>query len=126
MTGTQATGSSFVIQGRLPSLNDYVTANRSHWSKGASFKRRVEEDIIWQIKAARVAPATGPVIVHFEWHESDKRRDLDNIFSAKKYILDAMQKAGIIVNDNRRYIKGLSDTIFDDNRDFVLVTMEAW
>lgn len=125
MTGQTAMGSGFVIQGRLPSLNDYVTANRSHWSKGAAFKRRVEEDIIWQIKAARVAPAGGPVTVSFEWHESDKRRDLDNIFSAKKYILDAMQKAGIIVNDNRKCIRGLTDTLVDDKSDFVRVTMQA-
>lgn len=117
----------FIIEGRLPSLNDYVNANRSHWSRGALLKKQVEEGIMWQINSARATGklhrTTEPSIITFEWHESDKRRDLDNIFSAKKYILDAMQKAGIIVNDNRRYIRGLEDTIYDDDRDFVQVTI---
>ena len=85
---------------RLPSLNDYIDACRSHWSNGARFKQQVEEGILWDIKAAQgrgmLRPASGPVHVSFEWHESDKRRDFDNIVSAKKFILDAMQKAGII------------------------------
>lgn len=115
----------FVIEGRLPSLNDYTNANRSHWSRGALLKRDVEELIMWQIRAARLAgklhPVNEPARISFEWHESDKRRDLDNIFSAKKFILDAMQKAGIIVNDNRKYIRGLNDSIIDDKTDFVRV-----
>lgn len=119
----------FTIRGRLPSLNDYINACRTHWSKGAQLKEQTETDIIWQIKAARgrglVHPVSGPVVVSFEWHESDKRRDLDNIYSAKKYILDAMQRAGIISNDNRRHVVGLYDSIIDDNQDFVKVTIQS-
>lgn len=121
-------GNGFTVQGRLPSLNDYIDACRSHWSNGARFKQQIEEGIMWDIKAAKgrglLQSATGPVHISFEWHESDQRRDLDNIYSAKKYILDAMQRAGIIVNDNRRYVKGLTDTIVDDTRDFVRVTIQ--
>lgn len=118
----------FTYHGRLPSLNDYINACRSHWSKGAEMKYQTETDIIWEIKAARargeVRQASGPVAISFEWHESDKRRDLDNIYSAKKYILDAMQKAGIIANDNRKNVVGLNDTIIDDTKDFVIVTIQ--
>lgn len=117
----------FEVPGRLPSLNDYINACRSHWSKGMQMKRETEEEILWAIKAARsrkhLQPASGPVVVHFEWHEADKRRDLDNIYSAKKYILDAMQRAGIIKNDNRQHVRGLYDTIVDDDRDGVVVTI---
>lgn len=117
----------FEVSGRLPSLNDYIFACRSHWSKGAKMKERTETDIIWAIRAARLKghcrKTDRPVIIHFEWHESDRRRDLDNIYSAKKYILDAMQKEGIIKNDNRKYVTGLYDTIVDDDKDCVLVTI---
>lgn len=120
-------GNTFTVHGRLPSLNDYIDACRSHWSNGARFKQQVEEGILWDIKAAQgrglLRPAGGPVHISFEWHESDQRRDLDNIYSAKKYILDAMQRAGIIANDNRRCVKGLTDTIVDDKRDFVRVSI---
>lgn len=119
----------FEVPGRLPSLNDYINACRSHWSKGMQMKRKTEEDILWAIKGARsrkhLQPATGPVVIHFEWHEADKRRDLDNIYSAKKYILDAMQRAGIIKNDNRQHVRGLYDTIVDDDKDGVVVTILA-
>lgn len=77
----------FTIAGRLPSLNDYINACRSHWSKGAALKRETEDAIIWHIISAKskgtLRPVSGPVAIAFEWHESDKRRDLDNIISAK-------------------------------------------
>ena len=118
----------FVIEGRLPSLNDYTSANRSHWSKGAKFKRNVEADIIWQIRAARnkgtLRPPSRKIVLHIEWHESDQRRDVDNIVSAKKFILDAMQKAGIIPNDNRKWVAGVYDEIIDDTKDFVHVRLQ--
>ena len=119
---------TFTIPGRLPSLNDYVDACRSHWSKGARMKRNVEDGIIWDIKAAKcrgeLSTVTEPVAISFEWHESDKRRDWDNIIFAKKFILDAMQKAGILENDSRKYVMGTNDTIIDDNEDFVIVTIQ--
>ena len=118
----------FVIAGRLPSLNDYTRANRSHWSKGAEYKANVEADIIWQIRAARNAgklrPVRRKIVLHIEWHESDMRRDVDNIVSAKKFILDAMQKAGIIINDNRKCVAGIYDEIIDDTKDFVRVRLQ--
>ena len=117
----------FVICGRLPGLNDYTRACRSHWSKGAKMKRQVEEDIAWHILAARGAhklrPVHGPVALSIEWHESDRRRDFDNIVSAKKFILDAMQKTGIIPNDDREHVRQIADEIVDDDKDFVLVKL---
>ena len=119
---------TFTIPGRLPSLNDYQNACRSHWSKGARMKKQVEADIGWCIQGARcrgdVRPATGPVVISFEWHESNKRRDLDNIYSAKKFILDAMQKAGIIKSDSPVHVVGLNDTPVYDTKDFVIVTIQ--
>lgn len=117
----------FTIEGRLPSLNDYVRANRAHWSKGADYKKTVEAGIIWQIKAAvnkgTLRPVTGKVELVIDWHESDQRRDVDNIVSAKKFILDAMQSAGIIPNDNRKWVSGIHDNIIDDTRDYVRVLL---
>ena len=117
----------FIISGRLPGLNEYTRACRTHWSKGAKLKRAIEEDIGWHILAARGAhklrPVHGPVALSIEWHEKDRRRDFDNIVSAKKFILDAMQKMGIIPNDNREYITAISDEIVDDSKDFVVVRL---
>jgi len=47
--------------------------------------------------------------VTFIWIESNKRRDPDNVAFAKKFILDAAQKAGLIENDGHKQIAGFTD-----------------
>lgn len=114
----------FIIKEKLPSLNEYVDACRAGKRKGAQFKRDIEE-IIWAyIKTSKtVSPVTNPVEVHFEWHEADIKRDVDNIISAKKYILDAMQTCKIIKNDSRRYVTQCFDKVYDDDKYYVVVTL---
>lgn len=118
----------FTITGRLPSFNDYTLANRSHWSKGARMKADIEEHILWEIRAARntgsLRPISGPVEVRIYWHESDMRRDADNIQSAKKFIMDALQTAEIIPNDNRQHVPQIRDEIVNDKRDYVHVVLD--
>ena len=52
-----------------------------------------------------------------------RRRDADNIASAKKYILDAMQHMNVIPNDNRKIVTGFTDEIIDDTSDYVEVNI---
>lgn len=118
---------SFTIQAQLPSLNDYVSACRSHWSKGAKFKEEIETIIGWNIKRdllnKSLLPITDPCEIYIEWHERTKKRDVDNIQSAQKFVLDAMQKYGVIPNDSRKYVKQIYHKIIDDKKDFVVVTI---
>lgn len=115
----------FDIMQKLPSLNDYINACRTNKYKGAKFKDDIETYIGWAIRQAmcegKVKPTKKPIKITFIWHERTKRRDADNIASAKKYILDAMQKQGIIPNDSRKYVKGFTDEIVDDIADYVEV-----
>ena len=115
----------FIIHGKLPSLNEYQAACRANKYQGAKFKKEVEEFIGWEIRSAlcrgAIIPTKKPIRLEFKWHERTKKRDADNIASAKKFILDAMQKQGVIPNDSRRYVKGFSDDIVDDTSDFVSV-----
>lgn len=118
------TQNSFIIQSKLCSLNDYVNACRSNAYKGAKFKREVEDIIGWYIAISKLPKISSPVIIHFEWHEKTKRRDADNIASAKKFILDALVKQGILIDDSRKYVRGFTDTIIDDAKDFVVVNIQ--
>lgn len=117
----------FIIKQKLPSLNDYIMACRSNKYAGAEFKKDIEEVIGWAIRAALASGTlhkpTRPVMIRFEWHEKTKRRDADNIASAKKYILDALVKKGVLIDDSRKYVKGFYDTIIDDKSDFVKVEL---
>lgn len=117
-----------LIDAQLPSMNQYQNACRSHWSKGAEFKKSIESLIGWNIKRAilqkKLHKIEGPCEIRIEWHEKTKRRDVDNIQSAQKFILDALQRFGIIKNDSRKYIKQIHHTVIDDKRDFVIVRFE--
>ena len=104
----------FTIPYRLPSLNDYILANRANKYGGASFKKQVERDIILSIRAARIHPVANQCIVCMTFVEGDKRRDVDNVESAKKYISDSLVRAGILQGDSPKYVIGMpSFTVYD-------------
>lgn len=117
----------FLIRYKLPSLNEYTAACRANAYKGAKFKAEVEVIIGWAIKQAltskRLQKPTKPVVVKFEWHEKTKKRDADNVAFAKKFILDALVKCGVLKDDSRKYVKGFYDAIIDDKEDFVIVEL---
>lgn len=117
----------FVIKYKLPSLNDYTAACRSNKYVGAKFKADVEELIGWSIRQALTAKTLykpkAAVMVRFEWHEKTKKRDADNIASAKKFILDALVNMRVLENDSRKFVKGFYDAVIDDKEDFVIVEL---
>ncbi len=118
---------SFVIYEQLPSLNDYINKLKSENGRhiGAAFKQQIDNKCISYIISAgkgKIASACRkPVVIHFEWHEKSKRRDIDNVYSAKKYILDAMQKCNVLDNDNPAHVKGLYDSVVYGSCDYVEV-----
>ena len=117
----------FVIQQRLPSLNELINADRINKYAGAKLKRETEEIIGQYINVARyrgqIKPVDYPVLLDIKWHERTKKRDADNIHSSVKFILDALQKQGILINDSRRYVKQIFHTIVDDDKDYVEILL---
>lgn len=115
----------FVIKGRLPGLNEVIGKNRSSKWSGSQIKHATDTAIAWQIKTqigmGRCRKPSGPVRIRIEWHEATRRRDLDNIFSAKKFILDAMQRMGILEGDGQKYVVGLRDDFYLDDDERIIV-----
>ena len=115
----------FVIKRKLPSLNEVIDANRENKYVGAKLKRELQEEIGWYIVSAvmrgDLAPRNERCTVSIRWHESTMRRDVDNIQSAQKFILDAMVKQGILKNDSRKYVSQVYHQIVDDEEDYVEV-----
>lgn len=102
---------TFTVRFRLPGLNEYIHAVNINRYKGNALKREAQDGIGWAIKTAHLKPVTKyPVFVNFEWHEKSRRRDLDNIASAKKFILDALQECGILEGDGQKQIIGFTDS----------------
>ena len=119
----------FVIKGRLPGLNEVIGKNRASKWGGSQIKHATDTAIAWQIKTqigmGRCRKPSGPVRIRIEWHEATRRRDLDNIFSAKKFILDAMQRMGILEGDGQKYVVGLTDEFYlDDDERIIVQIME--
>lgn len=97
-----------LIDMKLPSLNEYVRACRANRYEASKYKKDIERDI--SIFLARLPQFERPVKIHFHWIEDSKRRDLDNVAFAKKFILDALVKSGKLKDDNRRYVTAFTDT----------------
>lgn len=105
----------FVIQGRLPSLNDYIKECRGNKYSANLMKKRVEKGIVFAIREAKLQRATTyPIKLKITWYEENKRRDIDNVVFATKFIQDALVSAGIIENDNQKWIVGLSHEVLID------------
>lgn len=113
------------IKQKLPSLNDYIKQCRANKFAGAEMKKKIEYDIwIYIIEQIRSVKIEKPVKITFTWIEENGKRDLDNICFAKKFILDALVKAGILTNDNRRYVSGFTDKFEYADKSKVIVELE--
>jgi Holliday junction resolvase RusA-like endonuclease len=116
---------TFTIPGQLPGLNEYTAANRANPRAGARAKRAAERQVAWGVKIARLEPIDGPVFLTFAWHEPDRRRDVDNVAFAKKFILDALVQLGVLPGDGRKHVVGFSDEFhLDRRRPRVVVTID--
>ena len=103
---------SLTIKGRLPGLNEYTAACRTHHQKGGEMKRQAHDLIRWHILAQlRQVRIEKPVFMLYTFYEPDKRRDRDNVSSfARKVIQDALVAAGTLKNDGWGQITGHFDT----------------
>lgn len=106
------------IRGEFPSLNEFIDANRikrGAWSKGNSMKQRDQKIIQKQLPKVRYETA---VRLHYTYFCRTRRRDLDNISGYfHKVFQDALVTAGVLPNDNWRYIVGFSDSFELDRKD---------
>ena len=110
--------------------NDRWYPKRYSKYKGHKLKQSTEEDIGYCVLLAQskkdLIPVTEyPVRVIFEWHEKTRKRDLDNIASAKKFILDALQKNRILQGDGQKCVGDLKDIFcIPSDKDEVIVYIE--
>jgi Holliday junction resolvase RusA-like endonuclease len=115
----------FEIDKRLIGLNEYTKINRESRYKANDIKQEEQAYIIWCIKEQLGALSiTRPVVGHFTWIEENKRRDLDNICFAKKFILDALVDAKVLKDDNRKIVTNFTDSFEYADKSKVIVELE--
>ena len=100
-----------VIPGRLDNLNDFIRADKSSRYKGGELKANSERIVSAYIEQClRGVKIQKPVYMEYTWFEKNKRRDLDNISSfGRKVIQDALVNEGVLKNDGWEHIVGFSD-----------------
>ena len=98
----------FVIGHRLPSLNDYIDVCRFNKYQANTFKKNIDNlisyEILSQIKGLHIEKQ---IYVHLHFVEENMKRDVDNVYSASKYILDALVKMKVLKNDNPKHVKDI-------------------
>jgi len=115
----------FEIPKRLIGLNEYTNTNRYNRYAGAKQKKDEQEYIKMCIRQQLGnIKIDKPVVGKFIWVEENKRRDLDNICFAKKFILDSLVELGILKNDNRKMVCGFEDRFEYAKQSRVIVELE--
>ena len=110
------------IPEKLPGCNEYTKACRANKEYAAKLKRDTEQLIGYYI--ITLPKFTKPVKIHFHWIEGTKKRDLDNVCFAKKFILDSLVDIGILKDDNRKIVTGFEDRFEYANKSKVIVELE--
>ncbi|ACA63327.1 putative Holliday junction resolvase [Lactobacillus phage c5] len=107
----------FIINGRLDSLNEYTKACRANRYGANAMKRKNEKKVIEGIKCAGLKKVEEyPLNLYIVWYEPNKRRDIDNITFATKFIQDALVKSGILEDDSQKYIVGVLHRVLVDRK----------
>jgi Holliday junction resolvase RusA-like endonuclease len=100
----------FFIDQQLPDLNSYVNACRGNSYKANNMKKKAEQVVkLCAERTLQGVKITHPVFMRYTWIEPNKRKDLDNIAHGKKYVQDALVKAGILQGDGWRHVIGFED-----------------
>ena len=117
---------TIVIPMRLPGLNDYINVCRSNKFQAANYKKQIENDCLIFIRSALRGRKFDSIGLCFRWFEKNRQRDKDNIAFAKKFILDALQTAKILVNDGWSQIRYFHDEFeVDKDNPRVEITIEG-
>lgn len=107
---------------KLPSCNQYINECRRNRYAGAKMKKEIQEQIGIYIK--QIPKIDKPVKINFTWVEDNKKRDLDGICFAKKFILDALVQAGVLADDNRKIVTNFTDSFEYADKSKVIVELE--
>lgn len=106
-----------VVHGRLDNLNDYIRRLDINRHSGAELKKSNQAKVLAEVyeQLGRLH-IDKPVKMKYRWYEKNKRRDLDNVSSfGRKVIQDALVEARVLKNDGWGEIRGFSDEFFVDH-----------
>ena len=106
---------TLIIEGRLPGMNEYTSAQRMNKYAGANMKRKHQDNVMAEIWRCNLQPVNVPVRLMYKYFEPNKRRDKDNVAAfAHKVIQDALVQSRTLPDDGWDEIFGFSDEFYVD------------
>ena len=105
-----------LIEGELTALNEFINAERRNRYIAAKIKKDETgycQDVA-EKSELKLQETDFPCALIITWYVKNKRKDADNIAFAKKFILDGLVEAGVLPNDNRKYVQGFIDIAKED------------
>lgn len=97
----------------FPGLNEHIKELARNRYKGGKLKKQETEWVKYTCQRLKIPPILHyPVECRFTWYLRNKKKDLDNIVFAKKYILDGLVEARVLKGDGQKYINFISDVKF--------------
>ena len=80
-------------------------------------KKDCHKQVIAAIKEHKLPKVKSyPITLEITWYEKDRRRDIDNISYAVKFINDSLVEAKIIKDDSQQYVKSIINHIEVDRQ----------
>lgn len=107
-----------LIEGELTALNEFINAERRNRYIAAKIKKDETgycQDVA-EKNGLKLQKTDFPCALIITWYVKNKRKDADNIAFAKKFILDGLVEAGVLPNDNRKYVQGFTDIVKEDKQ----------
>ncbi len=102
------------IPGELTDLNTYINAERRNRFMGAKIKKEMTELCTHVAQLSNIPPIQEKCSFIFQWYVKNQRKDPDNISFTKKFILDGLQKAGVLQGDSMAWVGNFCDMFFLD------------
>jgi crossover junction endodeoxyribonuclease RusA len=87
-------------------LND-----RPHWAKRRANSAQIYSEVGWRVRQQRI-PRQAHVTVQLHYAPGDnRRRDVDNLVASAKAAVDAIVRAGVVVDDRPEFVTHLMPAI---------------
>lgn len=98
----------FIIEGRLPGLNDIMRASLYNRFAYGKLKKTETARCAMAAITGGVFRFRHPVKISITWYEKNAKRDIDNVAAGIKFIADGLVESGKLENDTRYWIREIT------------------
>lgn len=108
------------IKTEVPTLNQYIRAERGNMYKAAKIKKEKTLSIAREVLAQTRDIIDQKVDLEITWYTKGNS-DPDNIYFGIKFILDGIVVSGLLKNDNQKCIGSILNTYVKGDKNLVVL-----